>query len=384
MKSEVYASRKTGRTMKQVTIDTVRDNIIKELHDNDKYAQTSVSLGDVTQTELPDKGGWLYEFPIYLENVTGKSASQGKVLNRCKEFLKDYLVNKAKWEYATDKEIESVAENTVLAVPEKIEENSEHFEGIYERAAHLRIINAGMHNYVQTGKKVREHVLLYGQPAACKTKLFTALKSLYESEDKFLERVLVMNATTMSKAGFENFLAEKAEKKNLPDVLCVDEIEKAKPEDLSCLLEIMDGQGRVSKLKAPAGRAERKSFPCNLVVWATCNDVGKLKSFHSGALFSRFHKTLPCCRPSAELMKMILRKELEKWERVYLRPVNYQWIDIVMDYCKKRGEDDPRKILGYLNGGKRIEDKSYFQDLEDIESMGRTEKKLSEALSEKL
>lgn len=239
----------------------------------------------------------------------------------------------------------------------------EYFSDIYERDAHIRIIHGSIENAILTNFEERNHILLSGQPAAAKTVLFMRFKKWYEISNPETERVAVINSTTLSKAGLETWLLEKAKDGLLPEILLFDEIEKFKLENLECLLQIMDGQAKISRINSKIGRSEAEA---PVIIWATCNDVGKLKDFNNGALYSRFTKDLPCVRPSRELMHEILLKRIES-RKIKGQPANEKWAKIIIDYSfDKMKTNDPRKIIAMLEGGDRLLDGSYFRDIEEI------------------
>jgi hypothetical protein len=101
----------------------------------------------------------------------------------------------------------------------------EAFQGIYERDAHIRLIHDAMQTYVSTEGRKASHVLLYGEPAAAKTSLLQRFKAFYEQGGE-VERVVFIDAQTMTRAGLEDWLLDRAERSDLPEVLVVEELEK--------------------------------------------------------------------------------------------------------------------------------------------------------------
>jgi hypothetical protein len=296
--------------------------------------------------------------------------------NKCLENAKKFVTRAAEarqWKVAGDKQ--EVAERAIIAenrgsfnVGDLNQEVMEtFFDGIYERDAHIRLIHKSVQTAVKTNFAERSHVLLWGQPAAAKTVLFRRLKDWYESGGE-VERVAMVNSTTISKAGLENWLLENAKDGLLPEIICFDEIEKFNMDNLQCLLAIMDEQARISRTNARIGKVEATA---KVIVWATCNDVQKLKDFNRGALFSRFNKRYQCVRPSRELMLEIMNKKLEK--RVELGcDVDFAWSRAAVDYAfDKMKTNDPRTIMGLLDGENGLLDGSYFKDIEAIEEAAK-------------
>lgn len=257
-----------------------------------------------------------------------------------------------------------------------------YFSGVYEREAHIRTIHDGVKSYIDTLKRnksdprvsiARSHVLLKGKPAGCKTTLFERFKVWYEANgDGKTERVLFVDGPTMSKAGLENFLLERAEEQNLPEILVIEEIEKQDPNNLLTLVSLM-GSGYVSKLNARVGFRKEMA---NVLVWATCNEEEVIQKFRNGVLWSRFVQRRHCSRPSKELMHKIL---LDRVEKVNGNPL---WVERVMEFAFEivprvtgRPLDDPREIQGLLDGRDRLLDGSYQRDIIDIVKAELAEKR---------
>lgn len=235
------------------------------------------------------------------------------------------------------------------------------FNGIYERDAHIRVMYDGLMTYKETSGEERDHCLLYGEPAACKSELMKRFKTLLDDD---CERVALINAGTISKAGLENWFLEKARDGLLPEVVWFDEIEKFSNEnDLTCMLSVMDGQGKIMKLNAKIGKQEQE---VRVLVWGTCNNSEKIKKWNDGALWSRFCKKLPCVRPTRALMLQILNQKIEERQRRG-RKADKRWAKAALDYAfDVMKTNDPRAILGLLSGRDRLLDGSYFADLEAI------------------
>ncbi len=231
----------------------------------------------------------------------------------------------------------------------------EKFEAVYEREPHIRLIHDTVKTFNSSNREIRGHTLLYGQPAGCKTTLYEKFKVWYEGGDG-VERVKFLDATTMSKAGLENWLISAADDGMLPDILVLEEIEKQSPDNLLCLLSVM-GSGYVAKHNAKIQARKQ----CNCLIWATCNDEFAVRNFRAGALWSRFAHKWYCHRPTKTVMEKILR------QKVKVIGGNPDWVDKVMDLAyNKLKETDPRTIISYLDGGDRLMDGSYVADILSI------------------
>lgn len=250
-----------------------------------------------------------------------------------------------------------------------------YFHGIYEREPHIRLIWDSARMSMDSlkarkdGKPAhRSHILLKGKPASCKTTLFERFKDWFDeegtvtrSEDESpprVERVIFIDGPTLSKAGLENYLIDLAEMGNLPEFLVIEEIEKQNMDNLLTLLSVM-GSGYVRKLNAH----RNSNAVADVVIWATCNDEKILRTFRQGALWSRFTHQLHCQRPSKGLMEKIL---LEKTTQLGGNP---DWVKEIMKFSYETlydrfqiVMDDPRQMIGLLDGGDRLLSGAYQAD----------------------
>lgn len=245
-----------------------------------------------------------------------------------------------------------------------------HFGRIFNREPHIRIIYDNLKTAVKTRFKTRHHILLKGPPACAKTELFLAFIDWLG--DDLIEPV---DASTMTKAGLERLLLEKAHAGELKPILLFEEIEKCHPENLSCLIQVMDARGKIQRVNANTVRDGNGIADCPIIVWATCNDEMELMKFHSGAIHSRFGTQPECERPDRELMERILRRELTEIQG------NEAWIEPVLKFCYeelskvpkfKDKYNDPRLARSLLAGGDRILDtgpKGFFNDFRKVTKM---------------
>jgi hypothetical protein len=241
-----------------------------------------------------------------------------------------------------------------------------HFKGVFSRESHIRIIHSATEMAVSTGFRKRRHVLLYGKAASCKTTVFNRLKNWYEG-DGTSNRVKIIDATTATKAGLETWILSNAQDGTLPEILCLEEIEKFEPNNLLCLLGVMDHRCVISRTNARIGTS---SAIARLLIWATCNNARKLKEFQSGALWSRFSHQLPCTRPSRDEMLAILLNEIAEigGNPAWAEPaLNFGW-DVLRT-------DDPRKITSLLDGRERLLDESYQIDYLTVLSAAEDKKR---------
>jgi hypothetical protein len=339
----------------------------------DKRQQSNGVVGQHTKVVGPEQrpDGYFYSFKVRLskDNFRSEAAAQ-----KCLENGKKFVIRAAEarqWKVLGDAadvaERKIIAENRgVFKVGELTDEvMKEYFGGIYERAPHIRMIHRGIQAAVNSNWEERNHTLLYGQPAAAKTILFKRFKTWYESSAVDVERVAMVNSTTISKAGLETWLLEKARDGLLPNIICFDEIEKFNMDNLSCLLAVMDDQAKIMRTNAKIGKQEAET---PVVIWATCNDIEKLKAFNNEALFSRFVKRYPCVRPSRQLMKEMIVDKINN-RRKRGQKADIKWADAVINYAFDVAKNnDPRFISGLLDGEDDLLNGKYFEDLEAIKN----------------
>lgn len=363
--AQLHVSKKSQNNLSA----TILSKHVKEISEATKNRQQAngiqVLAEEIVTTKTDD--GFTYSFLLKLARPIQRSEGQArKAMEAAIKFI-SRAAEARQWtakDEADVQESKSIAEDRPpFTVPELTQENiNKYFKGIYDRESHLRIINDSVVNAVKTNFNDRQHVLLYGMPAVAKTVLVKRFKSMYE-DGSDIERVAIINSTTTSRAGLENWLLEKSKDKILPEIIFFDEIEKQPETNIYCLLSVMDEIGLIMKTNSRIGRQQEIAKP---LIISSCNDEQRLKSIMSGALWSRFAFKLFCPRPNRDLMHQILINQLmdrkEKGEQV-----NLKWADIVIEYAfDKRKETDPRFVKALLAGRERLEDGSFINDLEKI------------------
>lgn len=207
------------------------------------------------------------------------------------------------------------------------------------------------HNFLANGFVVHN---------CAKTELFLAFIDWLG--DDFIEAI---DGGTMTKAGLERLLLQKSQDGTLKPILLLEEIEKCHPDNVSCLIQVMDARGKIQRVNANTVRDGNGSAACPIIVWGTCNDDEELKKAHKGAIWSRFSSKMDCQRPDRELMTRILLREVSELDG------DDAWVDPVIKFCFdelakiprfKDDYDDPRVARAMLVGGERILDGTYFND----------------------
>ena len=227
------------------------------------------------------------------------------------------------------------------------------FSGLFSREPHLRVIHSATEMYSKTNGDRRSHTCLFGQPGAAKTVMFEMLKRFYEVNSP-VPRVKILDGTSITSAGLENYLLDLAEANELPEIIVLEEIEKKDLRDVFCLGALMDGRGVIQKLNARVNRRQ----VVKTLVWCTCNDESYLKEFHKGYLWSRFTHKLECVRPSRSEAYEILLYEINKIPNgkiAWAQPA----LDFAWDTLKS---DDIRECIGLLDGQDRLLSGEYQAD----------------------
>jgi hypothetical protein len=245
------------------------------------------------------------------------------------------------------------------------------FADIINRDAHLRTVHRSTEMFVKSGGKMRSHTIMYGEPGAAKTSMFLRLKDFYE-KDSDVERVKVLDSTTLSKAGLENWILDRADDGTLPEIILFEEIEKYDMNVLLPLGSVMDGRGVLTKVNARVNRRANT----NMLVWMTCNDEDFVKRWHRGFLWSRCANKIECVRPSRQEMEdLILPRKVEDIGG------NLQWIKPACDFAYSvLKTDDPREVMSCLDGQDALLDGTYQADrLKIIELVNLKKKRTPEA-----
>lgn len=329
----------------------------------------------VVDEEDTTRQKYRYVVKLRLEESKAKSADvAAKRFEKVFENLKKVATN-LRWTVLGQVPQHAV-NGQVASIPATIEERpafllpdltpqfiDKHFQGIYEREPHIRIIHSAAKTFQVSGGKKASHVLLFGSPASAKSQLFERFKRAYE-ENSPVERVVQIDATALTKAGLERWLLQRAEDKDLPEILLLEEIEKQSPDHLLCLLSVM-ASGFFIRTNATAGRIHAKT---QITIWATCNDEDFLRNFRNGALHSRFTHRLECRRPSKKLMHKILLRELSE-----IPGSNPIWADKALELADQLKTDDPRTIIGLLDGREELITGQFQRDVLATRKIEKTE-----------
>ena len=208
------------------------------------------------------------------------------------------------------------------------------FSHLYGLDAHINRLRWALENAIDTNFESRVHTLFVGPPGCGKSDIGRSMKTALGEES-----VLEFDATSTTKAGAQGELAEREE---LPRVILIEEIEKCNPDSLRFLLSLLDIRAELRKTT----KVERIERDVKLVAVATCNDYKLFQSMEAGALASRFGKPVYFRRPTPELLRRILRREVERHNG------KMEWIEPTIQFALRMRTTDPREVIGHMMVGR--------------------------------
>lgn len=228
----------------------------------------------------------------------------------------------------------------------------EFYKHLYGLDAQISVLLSALQAAGDSGMENRFHTLLWGDPGCGKTEILEATARLLQSIGV---NHLLLDATSTTEAGMRKSLLDQDAE--IPSVILIEEIEKVVEASMRWLLGIMDVRGRISQ--ANFRKTASRRVPA--IVIATANDMQQLGKMMYGALRSRFQHEVYCPRPSREVLRMILEREVGK-----LSKGDPRWIDPALKYCyDERKITDPRKIIPVCLCGKdKLFDGTYQKALE--------------------
>ena len=235
------------------------------------------------------------------------------------------------------------------------------FDHIYDRNHQIEMVIKSINLAVETKMAERKHVVLLGPPGCGKTTILGALSKMLGNED---EAYIYMNGASTTKAGAEAKLGSTTV---IPPIMFIEEIEKTTEESLGWLLTVLDERAELRKLNYRVDI--RKSVP--ILCIATANSEEKFEGFDSGSLASRFSSKVYCQRPERNVLKQILKREIDKLSDHGIE-TTYDWIDPTLDYClNEEKNDDPRHVITVcLTGRDGLLDGSFQETLKAVRKEG--------------
>lgn len=245
-------------------------------------------------------------------------------------------------------------------------ENHPAFLGLYGRSAHVRVMFSSIKTMQDTGGLRRNHCLLHGLPGCAKSSLFKGVQTVLGHGG-----YLSLNANSATRAGIEAIFLRRLKQTGCPPVIFIEEIEKTLEAILTVWLSILDERAEVRKVtNNEANRAEIRAL-----CFATANDkllFDRLmggRPGHPGALSSRFTKPLYVPRPNRDTLLRILQRDIK------LYGGKKEWAEKALEISDELGTNDPRIVLGLLDGGDRLLTGKYKEDILTIHQLELNDKK---------
>lgn len=216
-------------------------------------------------------------------------------------------------------------------------DRKDYFAHIYGRDPQIEVICSAINAGSESDWNNRFHCVLYGPPGCGKSDILISVGKMLGVEN---ESYIKLDATSTTEAGAQKLLLESS---HIPPVLIVEEIEKTDEKSLRWLLGVLDHRAEIRKSNYRIGHNARN---VKMLCLATVNDLVLFKKVMSGALASRFSHEIYCPRPSREILRKILEREVSKING------NFAWIEPTLQYCDEKKLDDPRKVVPICICGK--------------------------------
>jgi hypothetical protein len=230
-------------------------------------------------------------------------------------------------------------------------------DDIFGLDAQIRITWDALWSCIRSSYRKRSHVCFHGKPACGKT---TVCERLYEIIHPISPKGAVarFTASQTTKAGLEEALINADPK---PSLIIIEEIDKADPANMSCLIDLCNTEGSLKKTNA----FKNVDIPMHALVVCSVNNVPKFKSFHSGALASRFSHKVFFPRPGRKVLELIARRDIAKFGLADGK-VSDLWVKKVLDIMLHEQTDDPRRLSAILDAGPRLLDGSFEKDAKEM------------------
>ena len=262
--------------------------------------------------------------------------------------------------YETNLELEkpSIITNEVRSQNAKriadicVEKDNKYFEHLFDRDHQIDIVLSSIVAGKESKWRNRFNCILHGEPGCGKSDILSSVGQMLGEEG---EAYIKLDATSMTQAGAQKLLTEN---EFTPPVLIIEEIEKADDKCLKWLLGLLDHRAEIRKNTARTNTVKSVKMLC----LATANNMALFDKVMDGALSSRFSNRIYCPRPSRDILKKILEREVEQVNG------NKNWIEPALKYCvDEKKWNDPRKIIPVCLCGKdRLIDGTYQASLEAV------------------
>lgn len=267
-----------------------------------------------------------------------------------------------------------IPEVLVTGTDKEIEEHPA-FKGLYGVSAYIRVMASSIRRMIDTNGMKRNHACLWGLPACGKSHIFMGFQQVLGPG-----AFLAINANSATKAGIERIFLDRLKVTGTPPIFFIEEMEKTLEAILSVWLSILDDRAEVRKITHQ--RADR--VEARVLCFATVNDKVLFDRLHGGrpgypgALSSRFTKKLYVPRPTSEIMRQILNRDIQ------LYGGKRTWVEPCLQIATELGTNDPRIVLSLLDGADRLLDGSYREDILRIHTIEKEETKQQAAFVDEI
>lgn len=225
------------------------------------------------------------------------------------------------------------------------------FARLYGLGPQIRIALSSIQRGHETDGASRFHNVFYGHAGCGKTSTLLALERMYGPG-----AVLRLDATSTTRAGIEKlFFSDLTE---IPPLVFMEEAEKADPEALKVWLGALDDRGEIRKVNFRVNqlREVKIIFFCTVNNKTLFDRMMGSDGSEAGALSSRCVNQIYFPRPSDQILRQILQKEIDE------HGGKMEWIQPCIDLAKQLDVRDPRIVRSYLAGGDRLMDETYQRD----------------------
>jgi hypothetical protein len=286
-------------------------------------------IDSLIQPKINPEGGWIYQIEISLERDPPSDKEEAE-FTKIKDTIAKVAPTKGSWFIPgyTPKGNTLTTLNGIDVIAEINIDKGLHFANLFGLDPQIDVLLAALQIAKDTNYTKRYHTVLYGSPGGGKSEILRGVKDMAGENG-----VIELDGTQSTAAGAINLLMNTD---ILPPILIIEEIEKVSDASFMWLLGVLDGRAEIRKV-TNWGVSQRK-LPC--VCIATVNDLDLFQSRHSGALASRFAHKLYCPRPTEEILRRILLREVLSING------NLEWVEPAIRYCVDiEKTTDPRRFV---------------------------------------
>lgn len=330
---ERFAQRRTNARITRSQIDYILSRALAS--SRGKQFKLLTQLPEEILPSLESEG-WHYVLELEFEHI-GKG-DPDRQFDSVKDAIVKASPQKGDWTIVgghefTGPNLQVFDEDDVIA--EVNIERANYFDHLYGLDPQIDVLLAALDTAKQTKYKKRFHTILYGKPGCGKSEILRSVMNMAGPEG-----FIHFDGTQTTSAGAIATIMDAA---IVPPLLVIEEIEKVPDASFMWLLSALDGRAEIRKVTA-RGNSIRK---CPFVCAATVNDLKLFESRHEGAMSSRFSHKLYCPRPGEEILRRILRREVESIGG------KAAWIEPAIRYCIDLEQNtDPRRAIAVCLTGK--------------------------------